>query len=429
LQVHYDSAIYGIPEIAEVHRKLQQSSRSAAAPNDPVLEALPQGVLVLDADLRVLRVNPRYAEIAADDAEEGTVGRTLFELSRGLWDRPDLRSLVDRARAGQGGSVDLEVGGGSVPPRPLRVHVRPIPAPAGAAERLLVLVDDAAGLEHPRQTRAPDGGAWGDIIARAAHELRGPLGSISNWVHLLSQGSQDPALQQQGLAAIQRALNVATRLIETLNDVSLLGAGRLTLRPVLVDLASIVDMALERPRSAAREKGVRLDYLREVASVPLMGDPDRLQQIVLNLIANAVQCTPAGGRVEISIGREASCWRLAVADTGRGIAPDVLPRIFGGLRAGDFVAPRPPATLGAGLTIVRHLAELHGGSVEATSPGPGLGARFVVRFPVTALAASTRPSSDAETRQPAKARPGSAAPNRDKAGPGSFARPFQPPRE
>jgi signal transduction histidine kinase len=223
-----------------------------------------------------------------------------------------------------------------------------------------------------------------EIVARAAHELRGPLGSISNWVHLLSQGSSDGALQQQGLAAIHRALDVATRLIETLHDVSLLRAGRLTLRTGLVDLASVVDMALDRPRAAAADKGVRLEVVREVPSVPVMGDPDRLQQIVLHLLANAVECTPPGGQVEISVGREESTWRLAVTDTGRGIAPEVIPRIFGGLRPEEFTGPRPPGTLGAGLTIVRHLAELHGGSVEASSAGPGLGARFVVRLPVPA---------------------------------------------
>jgi signal transduction histidine kinase len=282
-----------------------------------------------------------------------------------------------------------------------------------APERLHEL-DDAlpARTERPRTN---EGAGRDDIIARAAHELRGPLGSISNWVHLLSQGSNDAALQEQGLAAIQRALSAATRLIETLNDVSLLGAGRLTLRLGLVDLASVVDMALERPRSAAQEKGVRLEYVREVESVPVMGDPDRLQQIVLHLLTNAVECTPAGGRVEISVGREGSSWRLAVADTGRGIAPDVLPRIFGGLRPGDFVAPRPPATLGAGLTIVRQLAELHGGSVQATSAGSGRGARFVVRLPVPALAPSDHPPSEADDAResgPAKARPAPTRTNR-----------------
>jgi two-component system CheB/CheR fusion protein len=379
----------------------------AVALAESVVRALPQGILLLDGELRVLRANPRYCAIAAT-ADEDTVGRSLFELSRGLWDVPAMRALVEGARAGEGGSVDVEVNVGDARARLVRVHVRPLEGTPSAAGRLLVVIDDdvRAGAAPAERAGYLDGGR-DEIIARAAHELRGPLGSISNWVHVLSQESKDASLQQQGLAAIQRALNAAIRLIEELNDVSLLGAGCLTLRLGLVDLASVVDMALEKPRSAAREKGVRLEFVREVPSVPVMGDPDRLQQIVLNLLANAVECTPPGGRVEISVGREGSSWRLAVADTGRGIAPEVLPRIFGGLHASDFVAPRPPATLGAGLRIVRHLAELHGGSVEASSPGPGLGARFVVRLPVPALAPSSDPPSEADGAgepAPAKAR-------------------------
>ena len=383
----------------------------AATPIEPVLDALPHGLLLLDADLRVLRTNPRYCEIAATAAEE-TVGRPFFALSKRLWDVPSVRALVDAARTGEGGSVELERNLGTARQRLVRVHVRRLRTPPSAPERLLVVVDDAPGAgaapaEAGTGRAHPDeGGGRDDIIARAAHELRGPLGSISNWVHLLSQGSKDGALQQQGLEAIQRALNGATRLIEALHDVSLLGAGRLTLRLGLVDLASVVDMALERPRSAAQDKGVRLEFVREVASVPVMGDPDRLQQIVLHLLANAVECTPAGGRVEISVGREGPSWRLAVTDTGRGIAPEVLPRIFGGLRPTDFVAPRAPTSLGAGLNIVRHLAELHGGSVEASSAGPGRGARFVVRLPVPALAPSSHlPSGAVAPKEPPSTRP------------------------
>ncbi len=363
----------------------------------PVLDALPHGLLVLDADLRVLRTNPQYCEIAATRVDE-TTGRRFFELSHGLWNVAAVRALVDDARAGEGGCVEVELELGNGHPRAVRVHVRRVLAPRSAPERLLVVVDDVlrpaaaraqAGAARPDEVRGRD-----ELIARAAHELRGPLGSISNWVHLLSQGSKDGALQQQGLAAIRRALNGATRLIENLHDASLLGAGRVSLRLGLVDLASVVEMALERPRSAALGKGVRLEFVREVPSVPVMGDPDRLQQIVLHLLANAVECTPAGGRVEVSVGRDGSSWRLAVTDTGRGIPREVLPRIFGGLRPADFAAPRPPATLGAGLTIVRHLAELHGGTVEASSAGPGHGARFVVRLPVPALAPSGRPPSE-----------------------------------
>ncbi len=227
-----------------------------------------------------------------------------------------------------------------------------------------------------------------ELIARAAHELRGPLGSIANWIHLLSQSTQDATLQQQGLAAIRRALSVSGRLIDELADVAMLRSGRVRLRSGLVDLLPIVEMALERPRAEAREKGVELTLVPGEQSVPVMGDPDRLQQVLLHLVGNARKFTPAGGRVEISLDRDGTSWRLSVSDTGPGLAPEVLERLWSGLQPGDFVTPRAPASLGVGLAIVHHLAALHGGSVEASSPGPGQGARFTVRLPVPALVPS-----------------------------------------
>lgn len=250
--------------------------------------------------------------------------------------------------------------------------------------------------KHPDSATGtrPEASAHDELVARAAHELRGSLGAISNWVHLLSQSTKDAALQQQGLAAIQRALQVSTRLVEELADVTLLRSGRMRLRSGLVDLVPLVEMTLDKPRALAREKGVTLDVVRQLPSVPVMGDAERLQQIVLHLLGNAVKFTPAGGRVELAIGREGTCWRLAVTDTGPGLSPEVLSRVFGSMRPTDYVAPRVPASLGVGLTIVGHLAELHGGSVEASSEGPGRGARFVVRLPVPALVPAVEPDTD-----------------------------------
>ena len=297
----------------------------------------------------------------------------------------------EEAGTGSGpGTVELErdiSAGGSRALR-ARVRVRPLkPNASGPKPCFLFMVEEAAldaTVPGPREaTRDRD-----ELIARAAHELRGPFGSIANWAHLLSQGAPDGALQQQGLAAIHRALKAGTQIIDELYDLALLRAGKLRLRAGLVDLVPIVDMALERPRSAAQEKGVQLEVVRDVPSVAVMGDPDRLQQILLHLLTNAIKHTPAGGRIEIALGRDETSWRLTVSDTGRGIARYALPRIFDGNHPVSPGTARSPGSLGVGLAIVRQLAELHGGSVEASSPGPGLGARFVVRLPVPALAPS-----------------------------------------
>jgi signal transduction histidine kinase len=261
-----------------------------------------------------------------------------------------------------------------------------------------------------------------ELIARAAHELRGPLGSIANWVHLLSQSPHDVTLQQQGLAAIQRALSVSGRLIDELADVALLRSGRVRLRTGLLDLLPIVEMALDRPRAEAREKGLELELVRGVESMPVMGDPDRLQQVVLHLVGNAVKFTPQGGRVEVAIDRDGTSWRLCVSDTGPGLAPEVLERLWSGLRPADYVTPRAPASLGVGLAIVHHLAALHGGSVEASSPGPGQGARFTVRLPVPALVPSrVGTTASAGHEEPAAPSAATRAPGKRQAG-------KQPPR-
>jgi signal transduction histidine kinase len=181
---------------------------------------------------------------------------------------------------------------------------------------------------------------------------------------------------------------VSGRLIDELADVALLRSGRVRLRSGLLDLLPIVEMALDRPRAEAREKGIDLELVRNVQSVPVLGDPDRLQQVILHLVGNAVKFTPPGGRVEIALDRDGACWRLSVSDTGPGLAAEVLERLWSGLRPGDYATPRAPASLGIGLAIVHHLAVLHGGSVQASSPGPGQGACFTVRLPVPALVPS-----------------------------------------
>jgi signal transduction histidine kinase len=376
--------------------------------HDAVLDALPFAGLVVDRDARVLRANPRFVELFGATAPP-TVGRPLAALSGGLFAADALRELVAGGFA-SGAPASLEIDAparAGAPARALRVHVRRLRSHGDAtAHELLVVVEeraekapDAAAIVTARiQTGAVAEAASGDdLVSRASHELRGPFGSIANWVHLLSESSKDAALVQQGLAAIQRAVKSGSQIVDDLHDLAQLRSGRLRLSSGLVDLTSILDSSLDKPRAAALEKGVTLEVQREVPTLPVMGDPIRLQQILLHLVTNAVKFTPPGGRVDVVLGREESTWRVTVIDTGRGVPLNVLPRIFDGLR---LPGGSSAGSLGVGLSIVRHLAVLHGGSVEASSPGPGLGSRFVLRLPVPALAPSKPPSSPRATRQP-----------------------------
>jgi two-component system, chemotaxis family, CheB/CheR fusion protein len=392
-----------------VTRRLPSASSDDgdAVSSEAIVDALPHGVLVLDATLRVRRANPRYCELLATTPEE-TLGRELFELSGGLWGAASIRTLVERSGSpDEASSVDLERPPAAAGARALRVHVRRLAAGAAeASSGLLFVVENRAPLRArdaateitgrvPVTTGEPTAGD--DLVARASHELRGPFGSIANWVHLLSESAKDAALVQQGLAAIQRAVKAGSQIVDDLHDLAQLRSGRLRLSSGLVDLASILETALDRPRAAALEKGVTLEVRRDVPSLPVMGDPIRLQQILLHLVTNAVKFTPAGGRVDVLLGREGANWRVSVSDTGRGVPEHLLPRIFDGLRQPGGSAP---GSLGVGLAIVRHLAVLHGGSVEASSAGPGQGSRFVLRLPVPALAPSRTPTPPSRSATP-----------------------------
>jgi signal transduction histidine kinase len=363
---------------------------------DAVLDALPFAALVIDRSQRVLRANPRALELMGASASQ-VVGRELGSLAAGLFATAAVRELVLGGFAsGAAASVELDAPAGAAGARALRVHVRRLRSPAAVvAPELLVLIEERAMRDAAAEVTARiqtgtllDATSGDDLVSRASHELRGPFGSIANWVHLLAESSKDAALVQQGLAAIQRAVKSGSQIVDDLHDLAQLRTGRLRLSSGLVDLTSILDTSLDKPRAAALEKGVTLEVQREVPTLPVMGDPIRLQQILLHLVTNAVKFTPPGGRVDVVLGREESTWRITVSDTGRGVPEHVLPRIFDGLRLPGGSAP---GSLGVGLSIVRHLAVLHGGSVEASSPGPGLGSRFVLRLPVPALAPSKQP--------------------------------------
>lgn len=224
-----------------------------------------------------------------------------------------------------------------------------------------------------------------EFLATLSHELRAPLSAISGWSHLLSSGSLADGDHARALDAIQRGVESQTQLINDLLDVSRVVAGKMRLDVRPIKLVDVIEQAVETVRPAAAAKRVRLQLLLDPKAGPLAGDSDRLQQVFWNLLSNALKFTPAGGRVEVRAERINSHVEITVSDTGAGISHEVLPFIFDRFRQGDAAINRRYGGLGLGLSIVRHLVELHGGSVTADSAGPGKGATFVVRLPVTAV--------------------------------------------
>jgi CheY-like chemotaxis protein/two-component sensor histidine kinase len=201
------------------------------------------------------------------------------------------------------------------------------------------------------------------------------------WVRLLRTARLDPATTTRALEAIERNARSQAQLVEDLLDVSRIITGKLRLDARAVALESIAEAALDAVRPAADAKGIALDAALE-PGVVVTGDPDRLQQVLWNLVSNAVKFTPRGGRVEVSLGRAGDHAQVTVRDTGVGIRLDFLPFVFDRFRQADASPTRVHGGLGLGLAIVRHLVELHGGSVEAASEGEGRGATFAVRLPL-----------------------------------------------
>ncbi|MEG4004612.1 PAS domain S-box protein [Microcoleus sp. Pol11C1] len=222
-----------------------------------------------------------------------------------------------------------------------------------------------------------------EFLAVLSHELRSPLNPILGWTKLLQTGKLDAAKTAQALATIERNAKLQTELIEDLLDVSKILQGKLSLNIRPVDLALTVESAIETVNLAAVAKSIDIRTVLDPQIGQILGDSGRLQQVVWNLVSNAVKFTSAGGHVEVNLTRVGNHAQITVADTGIGIAREFLPYVFDYFRQKDGATTRKFGGLGLGLAIVRHLVELHGGTVGAHSLGEGLGATFTVRLPLS----------------------------------------------
>ena len=229
-----------------------------------------------------------------------------------------------------------------------------------------------------------------ELLATVSHELRTPLNSIFGWARMLQSGDLDEGGRARALNAILRSASAQTRIVEDLLDLSRLAAGHMRLEFERLDLNETIEAALDTVRPAARAKDITLVATLADSLGTIEGAPDRLQQVVWNLLMNSVKFTPQGGRVEIASQRRGTSVAIVVADTGQGIAPEALPHVFELFRQEDSSSTRAHAGLGLGLTLVRRLVELHGGSVAAQSGGKGQGATFTVLLP---LPISPRPET------------------------------------
>jgi signal transduction histidine kinase len=242
-------------------------------------------------------------------------------------------------------------------------------------ERLLA-AEQAARAEVEAATRAKD-----DFLAVVSHELRTPLQAMLGWVRALRSRQLDAATAARALEAVERNTWVQAQLIEDLLDVSRIVAGKLRVERVPMPLVSVIEAAVDALRTIAEEKSLRLDSVFDQPDVHVSGDAGRLQQVVWNLLSNAIKFTPPGGRVQVRLTAGDTQARIAVADTGPGVPREVQPHLFERFHQGDSTRTRAHGGLGLGLAIVRHLVDLHGGTVELQSPAGEWSSVFTVSLP------------------------------------------------
>jgi two-component system CheB/CheR fusion protein len=396
-----DGAVISFIDIDAIKRGFEEA-KEARDQAQAIITTVREPLVILDAELRVVTANRSFYE-TFQLRRENTERQSFFDIENHQWNIPQLRTLLEEVLPRGNVFEDLEVEHDfeAIGRRTLRLNARRMLSANGQPALVLLAIEDVTemkGLEHERGMRVAAEAmtlAKDRFLAVLSHELRTPLTAMLGWTRMLRTRKLDQAATARGLEVIERNTVAQVRLIEDLLDASRIVAGalRLETRPLMV--APVVDAALAAMQPAAETKGVLLQRALDEKAGPIRGDPARLQQIVWNLVSNAIKFTPSGGRVEVRLVRRESTVEISVRDTGKGITSEQLPHIFSRLGVVHSSSRPHGDGLGLGLAIVRHLAELHGGAVQAVSTGPGQGATFTVTLPLT----DEHPAHEAEARQ------------------------------
>ncbi len=350
-----------------------------------IYDSAPIGLCIFDSEGRFVRINRRLAEINGR-SPEAHVGRTIAEVVPDIADQaePVLRRVVETGQPVLGVEIQGRAPGDPETIRTWIENWHPIRNAAGAVVGVNVAVQEITDLKRVEQELRDANRIKDEFLATLSHELRTPLNAILGWSHLLQRGVLDEATTRQAVVAIARNAEAQRKLVTDVLEMSRMISGKLRLRVRDADLCEITIQAVESARPAFDAKGVRLTPFGLDKPATVTGDPDRLQQIVWNLLSNAAKFTPPGGIVSVGIERRANTFDLVVSDNGIGIRPDFLPHVFDRFSQADTSTSRAHGGLGLGLSIVRQLVELQGGRVAAVSEGEGKGATFTVSLPARA---------------------------------------------
>ena len=378
------------------------------------LSQVSDAVFTVDNDHRVTWMNVT-AERQYGVKSERALGRLINEIFENRWLDPEDEAAAQESLTERGywrGESMHALHGGRL------LHVETslgvLRDDAGSEVGLLAVIQDItarkqAELEreellvkerNAREAAEVAMRAKDEFLATVSHELRTPLSAILGWAAMLQRGSLDEAGKSGALETIVRNARAQAQLIEDLLDAARIMSGKLKPDLEPVELTSVVSMAVDSMRHAALAKEIDLRVAVSPAAYQVIGDAARLQQIVGNLLSNALKFTPRGGRVEITLTSDDRGARLTVEDTGDGIDPKFLPYVFDRFRQADGTSTRRHGGLGLGLSIVRHLVEIHGGIVQAYSAGAGQGSRFTVHLPLVTSRHFVRPSESESMSEP-----------------------------
>lgn len=371
-----------------------------------LVEQAPLGIVTFFPDGRLKDVNPAWLQLFG----EGSPNESGPEAARFAL---DVRVGLEGAMAGRSSELPEVWVGETDRQTCLRGVAYPVKSETGAIDEIVLMARDVtaerraeqaretlleaervARSEAERASRLKD-----EFLATLSHELRTPLSAVLGWVHILQRRTPDPPLLSRALSTIERNAKAQARLIEDLLDTSRILAGKLALALAPVPLTTLASAAVDALRPSAETKGVALTLeLAEPHATTVNGDSARLQQIVTNLLGNAIKFSSKHGAVRVTVTREEDDVVLSVADDGRGLAPEHVPTVFERFRQGDASTTRTHGGLGLGLSIVKQLVDMHGGAVHAHSEGLGRGATFTVRLPALdpAAAQGRAPRDEAE---------------------------------
>lgn len=389
--------------------RAQEGLRTSEIRYRRLFESARDGILILSAvTLKITDVNPYMTELLGYSRDE-FMGKELWEL--GFFSDKEASQEAFRELQAKGylryEDLPLQTTEGKLREvefvsnvyvedsyQVIQCNIRDISERKRTQEECTRLMQNALAA---RAEADAANGIKDEFLALLSHELRTPLTAILGWSQMLADGNLDGPATKRALEIIVRNARAQNQLIDDLLDISRIITGKLRLDVRPVELATIIETVVDDMRPATEAKSIRLQTALDSRTGAISGDPDRLQQIIWNLLTNAVKFTPTGGRVQVRLERIASHVEMTVRDTGQGIDPEFLPHVFDRFRQSDSSSARRHGGLGLGLSIVRQLVELHGGTVTATSPGAGEGTTIKVSLPLMSV---HQEPSDVETSRP-----------------------------